>query len=137
MTTIKATNGQWVNLSNHLPKVLQLEGKTFATAVAVNTGILRNSLTHLEGILNPSPEFAELSQKANAYQNKTDKISLAAIKKLEKDYADAIQVRKDQVENVNKLLSENLELEVEGITEEMYPESITAEQILGLDILKI
>ena len=137
MATIKATNGQWVNLSNHLPKVLQLEGKAFATAVAVNTGILKNSLTHLEGVLNPSPEFTELSQKASAYQDKKDKKSVAAIKKLEKEYADAIQVRKDQVENVNKLLSEDLEIEIEGITEQMYPESITAEQILGLDILKI
>jgi|TARA_R100001126_G_C4887594_1_gene183437 hypothetical protein len=136
MKAIKATNGEWVNLSNHLPTLLKLEGKEFATAVAVNTGILRNSLKHLEGILSPSPAFAELAEKMKPYQNKTDKKSLAAAEKLKKENADVIEARQKQIDEVNAILADEFELEVYPITPEMYPDNINAEQILGLEILK-
>ena len=83
MTTIKAKNGEWVNLSNHLPTVTKVEGKAFAIAVAKNIEVLKNSLQHLEGVLSPTPEFAELSEKVKAYQDKKDKKSIAAIKNAE------------------------------------------------------
>jgi len=135
MKTIKAKNGEWVNLTNHLTTVTKLEGKEFAVAVATNTGILKASLKHLEGILAPSPEFTELSEKAKAYQGKTDKKSEKAMAKLEKDNTDIIQARKDQIEAANKLLAEEFELEVMPISSAMYPEKITAEQVTGLLLL--
>lgn len=135
MKTIKAKNGQWVNLSNHLPTLTEVEGKTFALAVAKNLNILKENLTHLEGVLAPTPEFKELSEKAKVYQGKTDKKSVAAVKKLEKEYKDVIADREKQIENVNLLLAEEIEIEIEQITEEMYPETITAKQILGLTLL--
>ena len=94
MKTIKAKNGEWVNLSNHLPQLTEVEGKTFALAVAKNIAILKENLTHLEGVLAATPEFAELSEKA-----------------------------------------EEVEIGIEQITEEMYPETITAKQIIGLTLL--
>lgn len=136
MKTIKAKNGEWLNLFNHLTTVTKLEGKEFAIAIATNSGILKASLKHLEGILAPSPEFNEVAEKAKAYQGKTDKKSEKAIAKLEKDNADIIQARKDQIEAANKLLAEDLELEVMPIPTDMYPENITAEQVTGLLILK-
>ena len=135
MKKIKAKNGEWVNLSNHLPTLIEVPSKTFALAIAKNIGILKENLTHLEGVLAPSPEFKELSEKAKAYENKTDKKSVTALKKLEKEYKDAIDSRQKQIDNVNLLLAEEIEVEVQPITEDMYPETINAKQILGLKIL--
>ena len=136
MKTIKAKNGEWVNLSNHLPTLTKVEGKQFAVAIADNILKLRESLKHLDGILVATPEFAELAQKMKVYENKTDKKSLAAIEKLKKANAKVIEDRQKQIEDVNKILTEEFEIEVTPITEDMYPESITAEQIIGLQILR-
>tara|TARA_Y100001938_G_C7955556_1_gene361524 strand:- start:16 stop:426 length:411 start_codon:yes stop_codon:yes gene_type:complete len=135
MKKIKATNGEWVNLSNHLPSLLQIQGREFATAVAVNTGILKNSLKHLEGILAPTPEFAELAAKMKPLTGKTDKKSVAKMDKLTKDNSELIEARQKQIDEVNKILATELELEVEPITKDMYPNNITAEQIIGIQIL--
>jgi hypothetical protein len=135
MKTIKAKNGEWVNLSNHLPQLTEVEGKTFALAVAKNIAILKENLIHLEGVLAATPEFAELTEKAKAYQGKTDKKSVTAVKKLEKEYKEVIAARQKQIEDVNLLLAEEVEIGIEQITEEMYPETITAKQIIGLTLL--
>tara|TARA_R100000742_G_C4243802_1_gene63023 strand:+ start:277 stop:690 length:414 start_codon:yes stop_codon:yes gene_type:complete len=137
MKKIKAKKGEWVNLSNHLPTLTEVPSKTFAIAVAKNVAILREKLADLEGVLMPTPEFRELAEKAKAYENKTDKKSVAALKKLEKEYKDVITSRQEQIDNVNLLLAEEIELEVEPITEDMYPETINAKQIIGLTILNI
>tara|TARA_R100000995_G_C3367094_1_gene70046 strand:+ start:55 stop:465 length:411 start_codon:yes stop_codon:yes gene_type:complete len=136
MKTIKAKNGEWVNLNNHLTTVTKLEGKEFAIAVATNSGILKASLKHLEGILAPSPEFAELTEKAKPYQGKTDKKSEKAMQKLEKDNAKIIEARKKQIDDANKLLAEDFEIELMPISTDMYPDKITAEQVTGLLILR-
>ena len=135
MKTIKAKNGEWLNLHNHLPTVTKLEGKEFAIAVATNIGILKVSLKHLEGILAMSPEFTELSEKARAHQGK-DKKSQKALEKLEKENAEVIKARQEQIDAANKLLAEDLEIEIMPISTDMYPDKITAEQITGLLILK-
>ena len=134
MKTIKAKNGEWLNLFNHLPTVSKLEGKEFAIAIATNTGILKASLKHLEGILAMSPEFAELSEKARAHQGK-DKKSQKALEKLEKENAEIIKARQEQIDAANKLLGEDLEIEIMPISTDMYPDKITAEQITGLLLL--
>ena len=121
MKTIKAKNGEWVNLSNHLPKLTKVENKQFAIAVADNILKLRESLKHLDGILAATPEFAELVSKMKVYDNKTDKKSLAAVEKLKKANAKVIEVREKQIQDVNALLTEEFEIEVTPITEDMYP----------------
>ena len=136
MKKIKAKNGEWLNLFNHLATVTKLEGKDFAVAVATNTGILKVSLKHLEGILAPSPEFVELTEKAKPYQGKTDKKSEKAMQKLEKDNVKVIEARKKQIEDANNLLAEDLELDVMPISTDIYPDKITAEQVTGLLIIK-
>lgn len=136
MKTIKAKNGEWVNLSNHLPTLTEVPSKTFAIAIAKNIAILKEGLTHLEGVLVASPEYRELSEKVKVYEGKTDKKSVAALKKLEKEYKDVISARQEQIDNVNALLAEEIEMEVEPITENMYPETINAKQIIGLQILR-
>ena len=136
MKTIKAKNGEWVNLSNHLPTLTEVPSKTFAIAIAKNIAILKEGLTHLEGVLVASPEYRELSEKVKVYEGKTDKKSVAALKKLEKEYKDDISARQEQIDNVNALLAEEIEMEVEPITENMYPETINAKQIIGLQILR-
>lgn len=135
MKTIKAKNGEWVNLSNHLPTLTEVPNKTFAVAVAKNIAILKENLSHLEGVLLATPEFRELSEKVKVYEGKTDKKSVAALKKLEKEYKDVIAARQEQIDGVNLLLAEEVEIEVEPITEDMYPESINAKQIIGLTLL--
>jgi hypothetical protein len=70
------------------------------------------------------------------YDNKTDKKSLAAVEKLKKANAKVIEVREKQIQDVNALLTEEFEIEVTPITEDMYPENITADQIMGLQILR-
>lgn len=136
MKTIKAKNGEWVNLSNHLPKLTKVESKQFAIAVADNILKLREALKHLDGILIATPEFAELAAKMRVYENKTDKKSLAAIEKLKKANAEVIEAREKQIDDVNLILAEEFEIEITPITEDMYPENITADQIMGLQILR-
>jgi hypothetical protein len=70
------------------------------------------------------------------YENKTDKKSLAAIEKLKKANAEVIEAREKQIDDVNLILAEEFEIEITPITEDMYPENITAEQIMGLQILR-
>ena len=136
MKTIKAKNGEWVNLSNQLPELTKVQGKTFALAIAKNTMLIKDALLPLEGILAPTEKFAELSEKVKEYQNKKDKISLTAIKKLEQEYKEDILARQAQINEVNKILEQEIEIELEQITEEMFPETITAQQILSLKLLK-
>jgi|TARA_R110001592_G_scaffold5665_3_gene31122 hypothetical protein len=135
MKTIKAKNGEWVNLSNHLPTLTEVPSKTFALAISKNIGILRENLAHLEGVLSATPEFVELSEKVKVYEGKKDKKSVGALKKLETEYKDVISARQKQIDNVNLLLAEEIEIEIVPITEDMYPEVITAKQILGLTLL--
>lgn len=136
MKKIKAKNGVWVNLSNHLSTLTKIEGKEFAIAVADNNLILKNSLSHLEGILAATPEFKEVVEKLKPYENKTDKKSLAAVKKLQKEYKEVLEARQTQIEEVNAILAEEVEIEVAPITTDIYPDNITAEQIMGLQILR-
>jgi hypothetical protein len=135
MKTIKAKNGEWVNLSNHLPTLTEVPSKTFALAISKNIAILRENLTHLEGVLSATPEFVELSEKVKVYEGKKDKKSVGALKKLETEYKDVISARQKQIDNVNLLLAEEIEIEIVPITEDMYPEVINAKQILGLTLL--
>tara|TARA_R100000544_G_C2175727_1_gene34432 strand:- start:90 stop:500 length:411 start_codon:yes stop_codon:yes gene_type:complete len=135
MKTIKAKNGEWVNLSNHLPTLTEVPSKTFALAISKNIGILRENLAHLEGVLSATPEFVELSEKVKVYEGKKDKKSVGALKKLETEYKDVILARQKQIDNVNLLLAEEIEIEIVPITEDMYPEVINAKQILGLTLL--
>ena len=135
MKTIKAKNGEWVNLSNHLPTLTEVPSKTFALAISKNITILRENLTHLEGVLSATPEFVELSEKVKVYEGKKDKKSVGALKKLETEYKDVISARQKQIDNVNLLLAEEIEIEIVPITEDMYPEVINAKQILGLTLL--
>lgn len=135
MKTIKAKNGEWVNLSNHLPTLTEVPSKTFAVAVSKNIAILKENLTHLEGVLAATPEFRELSEKVKVHEGKKDKKSVGALKKLETEYKDVISDRQEQINNVNLLLAEEIEIEMIPITEDMYPEAINAKQILGLTLL--
>ena len=109
MKKIKAKNGEWVNLSNHLPTL---------TKVAA------------------TPEFREVAEKMAPYENKTDKKSLAAVKKLQKEYKEVIEARQAQIDEVNAILAQEIEIEVNPITTDIYPDNITAEQIMGLQILR-
>tara|TARA_R110001606_G_scaffold67660_3_gene154694 strand:+ start:683 stop:886 length:204 start_codon:yes stop_codon:yes gene_type:complete len=61
-------------------------------------------------------------------QDKKDEIA-----DLEKENAELVQSRKDQLEEVDKLLLEETEIELHAIPEDCLPTDITGEQIINID----
>ena len=54
------------------------------------------------------------------------------IDKLEKDNKELIDERRTQLDNVAKLMEEEIEITIEPLTIEMLPEDITAQQMSSL-----
>ena len=49
---------------------------------------------------------------------------------------EVIEARQAQIDEVNAILAQEIEIEVNPITTDIYPDNITAEQIMGLQILR-
>ena len=128
MLTLKTKNREIVDLMNGLMNVQNLEGVRFSLVISKNIRIIQQELSDLEDAAKPSEEFITLSQEANAVQNDKE-----AIEKLEKENAELVQSRKDQLTEVDKMLNEEIEIELHTIKEEILPDNITAGQINALD----
>tara|TARA_R110000824_G_scaffold74264_3_gene188981 strand:- start:961 stop:1359 length:399 start_codon:yes stop_codon:yes gene_type:complete len=130
MLTLKTKNREFVDLINGLFNVQDLQGVRFSLVVSKNIRILQQELTDLESASKPSEEFLELSMKAKAL-GEDDK----AIKELEDNNPKLIAERKSQLEEIDKMMEEEIKIKLHGITENILPEGITAAQITGIDKL--
>jgi|TARA_R100000544_G_scaffold8513_2_gene3399 hypothetical protein len=130
---IKTTKQEFVQMVNSLFAVKDLKGKEFAVAVAKNLDILTKNLKDLEEAGKPSKEFMELAMSVNAFtDDPNDESKIYEIDKLEKDNKELIDERRAQLDNVAKLMEEEIEITIKPLTIEMLPEDITAQQMSSL-----
>ena len=130
MTKMKMKNSEFVELFNGLAAVQQLKGVKFGLLVSKNVRTIQKELDYLEDASKPSDEFVALSVQMNQLMNdKNEK----EVKALEKKNAKLIQERKDQLAELEKLMEEEVELELLGIPEDCLPEDISGEQIINID----
>jgi|TARA_Y100000768_G_scaffold246996_1_gene187400 hypothetical protein len=130
MTKMKMKNSEFVELFNGLAAVQQLKGVKFGLLVSKNVRTIQKELDYLEDASKPSDEFVALSVQMNQLMNdKNEK----EVKALEKKNAKLIQERKDQLAELEKLMEEEVELELLEIPEDCLPEDISGEQIINID----
>ena len=123
-------NGEFVELFNGLTAVQQLKGVKFGLLVSKNIRVIQEELKDIEEASKPTEEFLELSQKMHVLMNeKNDE----AIAKLEEENKELVDARKEQLEEVDKLLLEETEIELHAIPEDCLPTDITGEQIINID----
>ena len=130
--SIKTTNGELVNLINGLFAVQDLKGVKFGLLVSKNVRILQTELKDLEEASKPTDDFVKLSQDINVLRDRKDE---KAIDKLEKDNQELIKARKKQLDELDKLLLEEAELQLHPIPEDCLPADITGKQISNIDKL--
>jgi undecaprenyl pyrophosphate synthase len=127
---VKMKNGEFVELFNGLTSVQKLKGVKLGLLVSKNIRIIQEELKDIEEASKPSDDFLELSQKVQILMNQDKKDEIAD---LEKENAELVQSRKDQLEEVDKLLLEETEIELHAIPEDCLPTDITGEQIINID----
>ena len=133
MTTINATKGEFVNLINGLFTVQELKGKKFSLTVSKNITILQKELKDLEEFGKPSKEFMELAQKVNGIANEEADDSKERIDKLESENKNLVEKRRAQIDEVAKLMEDEIKLDLHILSEDILPEDITAKQIKSLE----
>ena len=129
MTTITATKGELVNLINGLFQVQELKGKKFGLAVSKNLIILKKELKELEEIGKPSEEFMKLAEQVNMIANSESETSKEEIATLEKENEVLVKQRRDQLDIVTRMMTEEMSVELNTLSENMLPEEISANQI--------
>tara|TARA_R110000851_G_scaffold76256_6_gene167956 strand:+ start:744 stop:1145 length:402 start_codon:yes stop_codon:yes gene_type:complete len=127
---VRMKNGEFVELFNGLTSVQKLKGVKLGLLVSKNIRIIQEELKDIEEASKPSDDFLELSQKVQVLMNQDKKDEIAD---LEKKNAELVQSRKDQLEEVDKLLLEETEIELHAIPEDCLPTDITGEQIINID----
>lgn len=121
------TNHELVALLKGLYAVQELPGLKFALVVMKNQRVLKTELEDLEELSKPSEDFMKLSQEVAALGQDQD-----AIKELEKKNKKVIDVRKKQMDEVNKILPDSQEIELWCVAEDILPDEINATQLNGL-----
>ena len=129
---IKTTKQEFVQMLNSLFAVKDLKGKKFAVAVAKNLEILTNNLKDLEEAGAPSKEFMELATQVNEIANKNEDGAKEQIDNIEQENKELIDARRAQLDDVAKLMEEEIEITIEPLTIEMLPEDITPQQMSSL-----
>lgn len=129
---INAKKGEFVELANGLYKVQELKGKEFGLVVSKNIKTIQSSLKELEDASQPSAAFKKLAiQIQEIVANEGD--DSIKIKSLEEEHKELIESRKQQIADIQLTLDEEIKLELFPIKENILPEDITGEQILGID----
>jgi len=133
MTSIKATNGELLDLINGLFSVKDLTGKQFSLPVGKNLNILKEVLDPLEKLGKPSDEFLDLASQVQAIAEKEDDDSKAQIDKLEADNIEIVNIRKEQIEAMKAKMEDIVEVELHLLNPDILPEDITPQQIMNLE----
>tara|TARA_R110001592_G_scaffold8455_2_gene46280 strand:+ start:7195 stop:7635 length:441 start_codon:yes stop_codon:yes gene_type:complete len=132
MKTIKTTKAELVTLINGLYAIQEVPGKKFSLAVSKNIEYLKETLKDVEEAGTPSEEFLKIANEVNEIANKKEEGGKEKIEQLEKDNKKLVDARRKQLEEVEKLMKEEAEVNLVMIDEDMLPETITAKQINGI-----
>jgi len=129
METIKMKKGEAADVFNGLVDVKDIKGKSFALLVSKNMTIIREALKPVEDAGKPNEEFMKLSKEVQQLTAEGTDEAKEKVAKLEEEHKDLIQIRKDQLEDVNTMLLEDVELNLHTLTEEELPDEVTAANI--------
>ena len=132
---ITAKKGKFVDLINGLYQVKALPGKKLGLVVSKNILAIKTSLQELEDLSTPSAEFLELAAKMNEVANSGEDTVKEDMQLLEDENEELVTARKAQIEVLKEALEEDLELDLTYIEEIELPEGITAEQIMGINMI--
>ncbi len=129
MKTINATKGELVNVINGRFSVQELKGKSFSLLVSKNIKILQDALKDIENAGKPSEEFMKLAEKVNSIATDNKEDAKAEIDQLEKDNKELVDARRKQMENAQKMMEDEISVDLHIISEDILPEEVTAQQI--------
>ena len=87
---------------------------------------IRHILNPIEEAAVPSPEFQTISIEMRDLIEAQDK---EAMDELEKENADLIEERKDQMKKIEEMLDEDVCIKLHPLREDQLPEDITGEQV--------
>ena len=121
--------GEAADVFNGLVDVKDIKGKSFALLVSKNMTIIREALKPVEDAGKPNEEFMKLSKEVQQLTAEGTDEAKEKVAKLEEEHKDLIQIRKDQLEDVNTMLLEDVELNLHTLTEEELPDEVTAANI--------
>ena len=129
MKTINGTKGEIVNIINGLFAVQNLKGKEFSLTVSKNIAILKKELKDLEDAGKPSDEFLKLAEQVNEIASKNEPDAKEQIDTIEENNKELVESRREQMDNVTKMMEIKASAELHLLKEESLPEDITAQQI--------
>ena len=116
-------------LATTLFQVQQLKGKKFGLAVSKNIEVIREALKDLEEAGKPTEEFLTLATEVNAIAEANEEGAKEKIEQIEKDNQELVDARRLQLENLHESMKEEIELDLNMISEDLLPEDISAQQI--------
>ena len=132
MKTITGTKQEFITIINGLFSVQELKGKKFGLAVSKNLIILKKELKELEDVGKPSEEFMKLAEEVNVIANSESEDSKEQIDNLEKENEDLVAKRREQLDIVTHMMTEEMSVELNTLSEDILPEEISAIQINSL-----
>ena len=102
-----------------------------AFIVSKNINKLHDHLQNVEKLGQPSEEFVKFAAEIRAAQDAND---TEAVKEMETRNASLIAERKNQIEDVQKLLKESAEpIKLNSLPKDLIPNEVTARQINNLE----
>ena len=130
MKTIKGTKQELVDIFNGLFLVQELPGKKFSLVVSKNIATIQEALKDVEEVGKPSKEFMVIAEQVNKIASSLpEEEAKKQIDELEKENEDLINARREQMSKVEEMMSDSIEVKLQIISEEVLPETITAQQI--------
>lgn len=122
-----------VGLLQGLIQVEELKGVKFAMVATKNRTIIAELLKEVEAKAEPTDAFKVLSQEMQRYDMDAD-IEKVKAKEAEPENAKIIEVRKKQMEEVDKMLEASVKAKLITVTEDNLPVDINTKQ---LDAIKL
>ena len=130
MKTIKGTKQDLVDIFNGLFLVQELPGKKFSLVVSKNIATIQEALKDVEEAGKPSKEFMVIAEQVNKIASSLpEEDAKKQIDELEKENEELIEARREQMSKVEEMMSDSIEVKLQIISEEVLPETITAQQI--------
>lgn len=121
-----------VDLLQALYTVQELGGLQFAKRVAANIKSIEEKLRPLDDTMRPSKEFEEFAKIIQEVQGDEEKI-----KEFEEQNSHLVDERKSQIAAVEKLLQDDIDVNLTNIPDSALPRTINAKQLKGLERLII
>ncbi len=132
MTTINGTKKEFVGLVNGIYALQNVEGKAFAIKASKNLKVLQDNLKDIEVAGQPSAEFLELAKQVNEIAKEDAEDSKDRIDALEAENEKLVKERQEQIEALETMLSDEISIKLETISEEELPNAITTAQISSI-----